>query len=116
MLRTYIIYLGPKDVAKMHQNSKLLSSSYLKCKKLIFCGWELIIMDIIYMCVYIYMYIRISEYDAIYRSKPRITVHSIVISFNVVQNTAKKEWYTGDEEGEIALTFHYKNYFCASIF
>ena len=45
----------------------------------------------IYVCIYIYMYIRISEYDAIYRSKPRITVHSIVISFNVVQNTAKKE-------------------------
>ena len=45
------------------------------------------------------MYIRISEYDAIYRSKPRITVHCIVLSFNVVQNTAKKEWYTGDEEG-----------------
>ena len=36
MLRTYIIYLGPKDVVKMHQNSKLLSSSYLKRKKLIF--------------------------------------------------------------------------------
>lgn len=46
-----------------------------------------------------YIYIGISEYDAINRSKPRITVHCIVISFNVVQNTAEKEWYTGDEEG-----------------